>query len=54
MNLLRQKTSFLIKAEGPTKEIAEKEAMNICIGKSVQSSFKDACYVHYSGEIPRY
>ena len=46
--------TILIKAEGPTKEIAEKEAMKICIGKSVQSSFKDACYVHYSGEIPRY
>ena len=47
-------STILIKAEGPTKETAEKEAMKICIGKSVQSSFKDACYVHYSGEIPRY
>jgi hypothetical protein len=47
-------SSILIKAEGPTKETAEKEAMKICIGKSVQSSFKDACYVHYSGEIPQY
>ena len=47
-------STILIKAEGPTKETAEKEAMKICIGKSVQSSFKDACYVHYSGEVPRY
>ena len=46
--------TILIKAKGPTKETAEKEAMKICIGKSVQSSFKDACYVHYSGEVPRY
>ena len=42
-------STILIKAEGPTKEIAEKEAMNICIGKSVQSTFKDGCYVHYVG-----
>jgi hypothetical protein len=47
-------SSILIKAEGPTKETAEKEAMKICINKSIQSSFKDACHVHYSGEIPRF
>ena len=32
-------------------EIAEKEAMNICIGKSIQSTFKDGCYVHYVGQL---
>ena len=47
-------SSILIKAEGSTKETAEKEAMKICIGKSIQSSFKDACYVHYSGEVPKF
>ena len=47
-------SSILIKAEGPAKETAEKEAMKICIGKSIQSSFKNACYVHYSGEVPRF
>ena len=47
-------SSILIKAEGSTKETAEKEAMKICIGKSIQSSFKDACYVHYSGEAPKF
>ena len=47
-------SSILIKVEGPTKESAEKEAMKTCIGKSIQSSFKEACYVHYSGEIPRF
>jgi len=47
-------SSILIKAKGATKESAEKEAMKICINKSIQSSFKDACYVHYSGEIPRF
>ena len=47
-------SSILIKAEGPTKEAAEKEAMKICIGKSIQSSFKEACYVHYSGPKPDY
>ena len=46
-------SSILIKAEGPTKETAEKEAMKICINKSIQSSFKDACYVHYSGDLGR-
>ena len=51
--IVKNKTdsSILIKAEGPTKETAEKEAMKICIGKSVQSSFKDACYVHYVGKL---
>ena len=44
-------SSILIKAEGPTKEIAEKEAMKICIGKSIQSSFKEGCYVHYVGKL---
>jgi hypothetical protein len=54
--IVKNKTdsTILIKAEGPTKEIAENKAMKICIGKSVQSSFKDACYVHYSGEVPKY
>ena len=47
-------SSILIKAEGPTKEIAEKEAMKICIGKSIQSSFKEACYVHYVAAKPDY
>ena len=46
-------SSILIKAEGPTKETAEKEAMKICISKSIQSSFKDACYVHYSADLGR-
>ena len=46
-------SSILIKVEGPTKETAEKEAMKICINKSIQSSFKDACYVHYSGDLGR-
>ena len=44
-------STILIKAEGPTKEIAEKKAMNICIGKSIQSTFKDGCYVHYVGRL---
>ena len=43
-------SSILIKTEGPTKEIAEKEAMKTCMGKSTQSSVKDACYVHYSSK----
>ena len=47
-------SSILIKAEGPTKEAAEKEAMKICIGKSIQSSFKEACYVHYVAAKPDY
>ena len=47
-------SSILIKAEGPTKEIAEKEAMKICKEKKWQQSFKDACYVHYSGEVPKF
>jgi len=51
--IVKNKTdsSILIKAEGSTKETAEKEAMKICIGKSIQSSFKDACYVHYVGKL---
>ena len=53
-NIVGIDSSILIKAEGPTKETAEKEAMKICINKSIQSSFKDACYVHYSGVEPQY
>ena len=54
--LVKNKTdsSILIKAEGPTKETAEKEAMKICKEKKWQQSFKDACYVHYSGEVPKF
>jgi len=44
-------STILIKAEGPTKEIAEKEAMKICIGKSIQSTFKEGCYLHYVGKL---
>jgi len=28
--------------------------MKICIGKSIQSSFKEACYVHYVAAKPDY
>ena len=46
--------SILVKAKGETKKIAEKNAMKICTEKKWQQSFKDACYVHYSGEAPKY
>ena len=54
--IVKNKTdnTILIKAEGPTKEAAEKEAMKICIGKSIQSSFKEACYIHYVAAKPDY
>ena len=44
-------STILIKAEGPTKAISEKEAMKICIGKSIQSTFKEGCYLHYVGKL---
>ena len=46
--------SILVKAKGPTKKIAEKKAMKICKEKKWQQSFKDACYVHYSGGVPKF
>ena len=47
-------SSILIKAEGGTKKGAEKKGMQICMDQSIQSSFKEACYVHYSGLKPEY
>ena len=46
--------SILVKAKGETKKIAEKNAMKICTEKKWQQSFKDACYVHYSGGVPKF
>ena len=47
-------SSVLIKAEGGNKKGAEKKGMQICMDQSIQSSFKEACYVHYSGPKPEY
>ena len=53
-NFLFNFSSVLIKAEGGTKKGAEKKGMQICMDQSIQSSFKEACYVHYSGLKPEY
>ena len=51
--IVKNKTddSVLIKIRAASKELAIEEAMNICIGKSIQSTFKDGCYVHYSSKV---